>query len=133
MLKRFFTRLSESTPSLFNEEETKMMEEYKKMVFEKCSNYISQMKVINIKNFSVGVIDNVEDEYRNDIAETIKTKYSFNIDLVALIIFGRNTISFRSIKQDIDVGEFASFYGGKGHKEAASCPKNEVIMNLLKN
>ena len=132
-VETFFNKLKVNQSALFNEEEIKMIEEYKKMVFEKCSNYISQMKVKNIKNFSVGVIDNVEDEYRNDIAETIKTKYNFNIDLVALIISGRDTISFRSIKQNIDVGAFASFYGGKGHKEAASCPKNEVIMNLLKS
>ena len=82
-------------------------------------------------NFNVGVIDNIDDEYRNNIADLVKKMPNLDLDLVALIINGRNTVSFRSIKQDVDVGQFSVLYGGKGHKEAASCPKNESILNAL--
>ena len=104
---------------------------YKQHILNKCSEYVKSIEIVKIKNLNVGVIEKVEDQYRNDIAEFIRNNLAFNIDLVALIICGRDTISLRSIKSGVDVGEFAINYGGKGHKEAASCPQNNKILNDL--
>ena len=104
--------------------------DYKTQLFNDCKNHISTMKTIMLKGFIIGVIDGVEDRCKNDIAEILKIE-RYKIDFVAMLISERNTISFRSVKPDIDVGKFAAMYGGKGHKEAGSCKQTKEILKDL--
>ena len=131
-VSKFYNKLVDNENlSLFEKEDVEMIKNYKQKILETCLNYIKNLHIVNLHNFNVGVVDNINDEYRNDIADLIKKMPNLDLDLVALIINGRNTVSFRSIKQDVDVGQFSVLYGGKGHKEAASCPKSESILNAL--
>lgn len=131
-VNKFYNKLLDNENfSLFEKEDVEMIKNYKQKTLETCLNYIKYLHIVNLHNFNVGVIDNIDDEYRNNIADLVKKMPNLDIDLVALIINGRNTVSFRRIKQDVDVGQFSVLYGGKGHKEAASCPKNESILNAL--
>lgn len=104
--------------------------EYKEKMLKTCKEYIKTMYTVKLNGFLIGVITSVEDRYKNDIAEMLKTEDS-NIDFVALVLKDRDTISFRSVASSIDVGKFASLYGGKGHKEAGSCLQaNKILKDL---
>ena len=130
-VNQMYAKLSSECSNLFEDNELKLINDYKKKALSTCLSYIKNLHIVNLHNLKVGVIENIEDEYRNNIADLVKKTPNINLDLVALIINDRNTISFRSIKQCVDVGQFSVIYGGKGHKEAASCPKNEQILKDL--
>ncbi|MFA5459348.1 MAG: hypothetical protein ACOXZW_02505 [Bacilli bacterium] len=50
-----------------------------------------------------------------------------------MIILDKETVSYRKI-EDIDVSKIARYFGGGGHKAAASHPKdNEKFVKVLKS
>ena len=88
------------------------------------------MHIEKVNGFLCGVIDNMQDEYKNDTAEMLKDKNS-KINYVAMYITKRNTIAFRSTKPDFSVKEIAEFFGGKGHHPASSCTLTEKSKNAF--
>ena len=108
------------------------IEKYKKHLLEKSLEYLKNINIVNIGSQKIGVIENMLDEYKNDVAELIKEKTNpNNLDIVAMIIENRNVVVFRAVSEQGDVGKLASTFGGKGHKKAGSCPRNEHIMQAL--
>ncbi len=93
------------------------------------------MKIVEVpiqnKNYRIGyVISNYK--YRNDINEFVIQDNKYNIDTVGMIMTDMDTVSYRNVK-DIDASIIASYFGGKGHKNAASNPKNnEKFRDLMK-
>ena len=78
----------------------------------------------------------IDYEYRNDLAEYFRSNH-YDIDFVMLIALDYGTISYRSIKDNINVRKVAEAMGGKGHDKAASSPislkqKEEIMKVLLK-
>lgn len=71
------------------------------------------------------------EQNRSLLGNYLAQKYSHMIDFVVIINMQQG-ISFRSVKDDINVAEIASVYGGGGHIKASGCPmdnslKKEVI------
>ena len=117
---------------IFDEILMSRIEKYKKHLLEKSLEYIKNINVVNIKSQKIGVIENMLDEYKNDVAELIRAKENpHNLDVVAMIVENRNVVVFRAVSEEGDVGEIASAFGGKGHNKAGSCPKNDSIMLAL--
>ncbi len=74
---------------------------------------------------------------RSLLGNYLAQKYSGVIDYVCIINMQQG-ISFRCIKDDINVAEIASIYGGGGHIKASGAPmdnslKREVIKLILKD
>lgn len=74
-------------------------------------------------------------KYRNELSEFILSQNNpNNLDMVGIIMEDTSTVSYRKIK-DIDVSKVAIYYGGKGHKGAASNSqenkKFQEILNLF--
>ena len=74
----------------------------------------------------------VIDHHKSEIDEG-NNKYDF----VMMIMLDRNNISFRAVKDDVDVSKVATYYGGKGHVKAGACPiskekKNKILELILK-
>lgn len=114
---------------LFDELDLQKINAFKQNQKLICEEYIKTIHVQKIENYSVAVINSMKDEFKNDVAELLKTDNRFNIDLVAMVITARNTLSFRSTKPDVNVGKFAEIFGGKGHKASGSC----IITNYVKS
>ena len=101
-----------------------------KKVEEKIQNYIDKIYYKNVFNLKAGIIF-IDYEYRNDIAEYLREK-NYDIDFAILIALDKSYISYRSIKDDVDVNLIAQKMGGKGHTKAASSPiKNEKINEII--
>lgn len=107
---------------LFDEFDLAKIDGYKLEQKRICKNFIKAMHIETFEGHTVGVIDAMNDENKNDVAELLKESNTQNLDFVAMVITKRNSISFRSIKDNFDVSTVATMFGGKGHKQASSCP-----------
>lgn len=116
-----FSKKLENNEALFSENDKILINEFKENMNRICDSYIQKIHIETVVNYTAAVIDEMEDEYKNDVAEKLKSKKDLNVDFVAMLITKRNTISFRSIKPDFNVGKIAEIFGGKGHKPAGSC------------
>lgn len=76
------------------------------------------------------------EQNRSLLGNYLAQKYSHMIDFVVIINMQQG-ISFRSVKDEVNVAEIASVYGGGGHIKASGCPmdnalKKEVIKLIFK-
>lgn len=82
-----------------------------------------------IKDHTVGIVfaDRFQSELGNELA-----KRHPEFDVIAMIDPSK-TISYRSVKERVHVGEFAMLYGGGGHAQASGSPiskdKSESIID----
>jgi oligoribonuclease NrnB/cAMP/cGMP phosphodiesterase (DHH superfamily) len=57
-----------------------------------------------------------------------------NLDYVAMVNVGTYSISYRTIKENIDVGQVAKRYGGGGHQKAAGSDfHNHIVTQFINN
>jgi Predicted phosphohydrolase (DHH superfamily) len=59
--------------------------------------------------------------YRSELGNELALYYADKVDFIIIINMSRS-ISYRGIKEENSLGEFATMYGGKGHKKAAGSP-----------
>lgn len=116
---------------LFTIQELDLIESKTEEIKHKVKSIISEIKIKIIEGLRVGIIYNMVYEYRNEVAETLR-EGEYNISYVILIMKDKNSVSFRSIETKNDVGIIAQNLGGKGHKEAASCPLSEKFYEFIK-
>lgn len=70
-------------------------------------------------------------KYRNDINEYVILDNVNDIDMVGMIMTDMDTVSYRVVK-DVDASLVAVYFGGKGHKSAASNPQsNELFQSMI--
>ncbi|MCS1350358.1 DHHA1 domain-containing protein [Mechercharimyces sp. CAU 1602] len=98
---------------------------------EKESAYIekkkSEVRRLVVEGFTVGIV--FADRYLSSLGEEI-AKVNEDIDIVAMVNPPK-AVSFRTVKSDIHLGEFAQKFGGGGHAKAAGCSLNVNSVNSL--
>ena len=129
-IETFYNKLRNNF-ELFDELDIKTINDFKAEQTRICEEYIKNMHIETINGFVAGVIDEMQDKFKNDTAEILKSNNRFAIDFVTMAITNRNTLSFRSIKSEIDVSKIAESFGGKGHKGASSCELTNQIKNIF--
>lgn len=77
------------------------------------------------------------EQNRSLLGNYLADKYSYMLDFI-IIINMQQGVSYRCVKDDIDVSEIASVYGGGGHIKASGSPmdnnlKKEVIKLIFKD
>jgi len=107
----------------FNELERMLIRNKINQVQEKLSNYAKKVYYEEIFGLKAGIVF-IDYEYRNDLAEYFRQN-QFDMDFVMLIALDYGTISYRNIKEGINVRLIAEAMGGKGHDKAASSPIDE--------
>lgn len=118
-----------------NKEEENIVELFEEDLLKKINEILVNMIVYNLTIeetvFKIGYVKSPY-KYRNDIPDIIKENNRDDIDAIGMIIEDRNSVSYRSIK-DVDVSVIANYFGGTGHKNAASNPKdNKKFQEVLK-
>lgn len=69
-----------------------------------------------IYGYTCGIV--FADRFISELGNTLCKNHS-EIDLIVIIDISRNTVSYRTVKDEINVGEFAKYFGGGGHPKAA--------------
>lgn len=111
----------------FNDFESKIISRHEENSNKEILEAIKGMKIINFKlsnniNYKIGFID-IEYKYRNDVNGVIKMNNKYDIDVIGMIMKDTDTVSYRQVK-NVDVSIIGKYFGGKGHREAASNLKN---------
>ena len=75
------------------------------------------------------------ESHRSLLGNYLAEKYSYLLDYIVIINMQQG-LSFRGVKDNIDLSKVASIYGGGGHAKASGAPldnsiKKEVIKILL--
>jgi uncharacterized protein len=107
--------------------ELNRINEWKEVFNTKIKKTVDKIQYLKILDYSAGIVDTIY-EYRNDVAEYVRNN-KYDIDFLVLVFSDKDSISYRSIRESVDVSIVAKFYGGSGHKAAAS----SVISNNDKN
>lgn len=107
----------------FNELERMLIDNKINQVQEKLSNYARKVYYREILGLKAGIVF-IDYEYRNDLAEYFR-QHNFDMDFAMLIALDYGTISYRNVKDNVNVRLIAEAMGGKGHDKAASSPISE--------
>ena len=94
----------------------------------------SKVIIKEIRGYKVGII--FAELYRSELGNDLAEYYKDEVDFIIIINMNRS-ISFRGIKQELNLGEFAKLFNGYGHKLASGAPlpeglKEEVIQYVLR-
>lgn len=119
----------------FSDLERMLIDNKKQQVMGKLEDYYKKIIIEEVLGFKAGIVF-IDYEYRNDLAEYVRSK-KMDIDLLIMPAFDYGTISYRRIKENFKVREIAEYFGGKGHDYAASSPinnsqKEDILKVLLK-
>lgn len=88
-----------------------------------------EVLTINDKIYSVGIV--FAEQYISELGNEL-AKMHTNLDFIILINLSNNAISYRSIKENINLGEdIAKYYGGGGHAQAAGSQISENIKDII--
>lgn len=106
--KFYFTKTENILIETDNRKITEYIEEKKEQVIFK-----------TIKGQKVGIV--FAELYRSELGNELAEYYINEIDFIIIINISRS-ISYRGVKEENSLGEFASLFGGKGHRKAAGSP-----------
>lgn len=109
----------------FTEPERILLEVDKKRKDE----YIDKFKngniiIRKIKDYNVGIV--FAENYRSELGNELSSYYEDQVDLIMIINLNRS-FSFRCTKDNVNVSEFASIFGGKGHVKSSGAPLPDNI------
>ena len=117
----------------YNEEEMSIINQYFEDLDKTAKYCLDNILVKDIeidgKNYRVAYVY-AEYKYRNDLNEYIIKDNKYDVDCIGIIMTDINTVSYRGIK-DIDVSVIGKYFGGKGHKGAASNPQNNDLFKKI--
>ncbi len=108
----------------------KFEEELHNELFKILSNMVIREIVINNINYRIGFVHSSY-QYRNDLIAYVRESNINKIDVLGMVTIDKDTVSFRTVN-NADVSIIATYFGGKGHKEASSSPKdNEKLKEFV--
>ena len=122
-------KLSTQPVFAFNELERFLIDNRIKRISEKCIEYSKKIHYTEILGLKAGILF-IEYEYRNEIAEYFRENY-FDMDFAMFIAMDRCTVSYRSVKDNVNVRKVAEHFGGKGHDKAATNPISDEKMKSI--
>lgn len=125
--------LTKDKKIVLNAKEEEIVWKFNKKLHDEINACLAKMVVkdlpIDGAIFRVGYII-TDYKYRNDVADIVKENNSEGIDAIGMIMNDRDTVSYRAIN-NIDVSIIAYYFGGSGHKAAASNPKDNILFQQV--
>ena len=118
-----------TTTFSLNEFERMVVEQQKKKIDAKVSKYASSIIYREIQGKKAGIAF-IDYESRNDLAEYLRTE-GYEMDFCMMISLDAGSVSYRSIKDEVNVRVIAESFGGGGHDKASSSPISEELRTLF--
>jgi oligoribonuclease NrnB/cAMP/cGMP phosphodiesterase (DHH superfamily) len=128
---KFIARFSnEISTTLTYEEETILdieNEKIEKYIKKKADEVLAH----NIGKYSAGVV--FADRYISELGNKLAEAYP-QFDFIAMVDMSSKKVSYRTVRDDINVSEIAQYYGGGGHPKASGSQFNHrLITRFLDN
>ena len=121
-LNHFFDKLNlESKHFAYSEEEKLWIKEQLKEEEKYLNNLINRVIYKKIDDVLYGIVYGLYN-YRNSLADKLSENKS--CDVLVFMAVDNETVSFRSINDNIEVDKIAKEFNGYGHKKAAACNLN---------
>jgi len=86
-----------------------------------------QMLVTTTQHGEMGIV--FADQHVSELGNTICKTKKDDIDYVAIIDIATNKVSFRTIRDDLDLGQVAKEFGGGGHPKAAGAQFSRQLVD----
>lgn len=127
--EEFIERMLDNLPNdrLIDYESMKLIEQDKK----RCNTYIDEhdsedLMVYFIDGYYFGIV--FGSEYTSKLGNTLNLRHSYLDGIIIVTDYG---LSFRTIHDDVNVGELAKKFGGGGHQKAAGISFTEEHKKAL--
>ncbi len=129
-INKFVNGIKEGKDPLTEDDITMINREYQKV-----ADYIAlcdaSLVKIGLNGHKVGV--SISEQYRSSVGNVLSRKYKDELDYILIINFPRGQFSFRTVKDNVNVGEIAKSLTkeGGGHIKAAGMPINSDTLFIL--
>ena len=117
----------------FTEQQNYLLEVEEKRIKRYLEETEKTMFIANLCGKPCGIV--FAELHRSMLGNYLAEKYAYMLDYIVIINMQQG-LSFRSFKDDINVGEIAKVYGGGGHFKASGAPldnslKREVVKLIM--
>ena len=99
----------------FSDLEKTLIQNQIQKISNKVQIYINRIYIKKVCGKKAGIVF-IDYDYRNDLAQYLRDQ-NYPIDFLMMVVMEKETISYRSIKEGVNVREIAEYYGGKGHDQ----------------
>nr|WP_243167350.1 MULTISPECIES: DHHA1 domain-containing protein [Bacillus] len=129
--ENFIKRFSTNPSIYFSDHELHILDIEKFKIKEYISKKEKQLRTLQVLDYSAGVV--FADTYQSELGNELAQKNP-NLDFIIIIDPGSLKVSYRGVKEKIDLGkDIAAKFGGGGHPRAAGSQINQrVIDSVLK-
>lgn len=128
-IEMMYSKLTTRDYFYFTETERCLIDIRIENIKQKTIEYANNIQYKEILGLKAGILY-IEYSYRNEIAEYFREN-NFDMDFVVFIVPEKRTISYRSIKDGVNVRVIAEHFGGKGHDKASTNPISDEKMKAL--
>jgi uncharacterized protein len=113
---------------IFGETENLLLDLEQERIDDYVKSKSKGARLVHVDKYKVLVVG--ADKYHSELGNRLAQKFP-EADLVAIIDINQKKMSFRTIKEGIDLSEFAKRYGGGGHAKSSGAPLNDSAIELF--
>jgi oligoribonuclease NrnB/cAMP/cGMP phosphodiesterase (DHH superfamily) len=118
-IDKYLKMIRENDEFYFDDIDNTIIEIDRRKIEEYIEDAKSKVIIKEINGYRVGII--FAELYRSELGNDLAEYYKDEVDFIMIINMNRS-ISFRGIRDDINLGEFAHLLNGYGHKKASGAP-----------
>lgn len=129
---KFIERFKENPSIEFTKGEELILEVEQYKIEEYIAQKVKQLQVININGHKAGVV--FAEQYSSQVGNELAKIFDV-LDFIVLIDVANKKVSYRGIRDEIDLGkDIAKLFGGGGHPKAAGSQiDDEIVTNFINN
>ncbi len=127
-IQNYITFLRKNREFYFLESERILIDVDRKKKEEYIDLCKERMMIQEIHGYQVGIV--FAEQYVSEVGNVLAETFQDKIDLVMIIRLDKS-LSFRSVKEDVSVRDFAQLFHGDGHVHAAGAPLPEHIHQAI--
>ncbi len=91
---------------------------------------LKQLTTYNVGRYNIGVV--FGEKYISEVCHALHEKHP-KLDLIAMVNLSSRTISYRTNREDVDVGKFAKYFGGGGRPATAGSEISDAHIDTILN
>lgn len=119
---KFVDRFVENNEVIFTKSERDLLDVENKRIERYIKSRKGKIVPVTVDGYNIGVV--YAEQYHSELGNVLAEENP-QFDFIAMVNLGSNSISYRGVRDDVNIGEFAKKMGGGGHPKAAGSPIGE--------